>query len=254
MLDKALSGEPAPGGLCRICGAPLQGSLRCPRCNAVHGEGFRCPHCRAVADVERRPDGTLRCKACGGPRLLLDDGRGRLSPGATAALLRARKGTVSAGLWKAVALVSGGIGLMALAATVAVLAIFEPGVLFGALGLALSSLPALAALGALLRSRELRRARERALREAELTAARELAEAAPGELVARDLARTLGVEETRAELLLAELSLDDVVDRRVTDSGELAYSARPRIRVDEATDAELEPESPEAARRERSSP
>ncbi len=253
MLEKALSGEPAPGGLCRICGAPLEGALRCPRCRAVHGEGFRCPHCRAIADVERRPDGSLRCKACGGPRLLLDDGRGRLSDATAIALARARKGSARAGLWKALAFILGGLGLMAMAAALAVVLVFDPGVSFGTLGFAVSSFPLLAALGALRQSRRFERARARDLREAELGAVRELAEASAGELTARQLAHALGMEETKAELLLAELSLEDVVQRRVTDAGELAYSARPRVRVGAAIEESEPDEAQAAAREERSS-
>jgi hypothetical protein len=158
---------------------------------------------------------------------------------------------VRVGLWKALALLLGGFGLMALATAVTVLLVFDPGVMFGALGLALSSLPLLAALGALRQSRGFKRAREQDLREAELTTVRALAESAQGELTARDLAQSLGVDENRAELLLAELSLDDVVQRRVTDAGELAYSARPRVRVGDAD--ETEQESSEVSREERSS-
>ena len=226
-----------------MCGTALQGSLRCPQCKAVHGEGFRCPHCRAIADVARLSQGRLYCKACGGPRLLIDDGRGRLSGREAAALLRARKGIIRAGLWKALGLVLGGFGLMALSTAVIVVLLAHPGVLFGALGLAISSLPLVAALGALRKSGRFRRAKEQDLREAELGAARDLAEASPGELTARDLAQSLGMDETRAELLLAELSLEDVVQRRVTEAGDLAYSARPRVRVSDAPD---EPEAPDA--------
>jgi hypothetical protein len=126
-------------------------------------------------------------------------------------------------------------------------------VLFGALGFAVSSLPLLAALGALRQSGRYKRAREHDLREAELAAVRELAEASPGELTARDLAASLGIPETKAELLLAELSLDDVVQRRVTDAGELAYSARPRVRVGEAIEESPTDEAQDSAGEERSS-
>lgn len=241
MLDQALSGEPAAGDRCRVCGASLQGSLRCPSCRAVHGEGFRCPHCRAVADVEPDRGGVLRCRACGGPRLLVDEGRGRLSSGAVDALRRARQSRSQARLWKGGAFALGALGLCLLAVTAVTLLLFDPGVLVGALGVSLGCLPLLAALGAWRRSGRHQRDGQHELYQAELDAVRELTEAAASELTARELARSLSVDEARAELLLAELSLNDVVERRVTTAGELAYSAQPRVRVDEADEAEAEP-------------
>ncbi len=239
MVSRVLSGEPGEGGTCRVCGTALQAqSPRCTNCGAVHGEGFRCPHCRAVADVERLADGRQRCRACGGPRLLVDDGKIALSGAEREALRQARRAMLASGLWKTLGVGLGVFGAFALLAAIAVVALTSPGVLFGTLALALSSLPLLFGFGAYRRGTQLGRERDQAWRRAELSAAKDLAQASDGELMAGALARALGVDEARAELLLAELSLEDQVARRVTDSGELAYSARPRVRVDEVEASE----------------
>jgi len=251
MASRALSGEPIEGGLCRVCKNPLQaGSLRCSNCGAVHGEGFRCPHCRAVADVERLDDGRQRCRACGGPRLLLDDGKTALSGREHEPLRQAQRALLRSGLWKTGGALLGAFGVFALLLTIGVVALASPGVLLGSLALALSSLPLLAAFGAYRRGVALGRARDQAWRTAELSAAQDLAQATEGELTASALSRALGIDEPRAELLLAELSLQDRVARRVTDTGELAYSARPRVRLEAGAsepgetllEAEAEPE------------
>jgi hypothetical protein len=268
MALRVLSGEPDEGGLCRVCGTPLQaGSLRCAKCSAVHGEGFRCPHCRAVADVEKLPDGRLRCKACGGPRLLLDDGRVALSGAEREPLQLARRAIMKSGLWKALGVGLGVFGALALLVAAGIVALTSPGVILGTLAIAFAALPLLFGFGAYRRGVAAARDREDAWRAAELRVAKDLAQSSEQELTAAALAQTLGMDETRAELLLAELSLDDHVARRVSDTGELVYSARPRVRLTEpATDAELaealaevstppeEPLTPASARSEKSEP
>ena len=233
MVERVLSGEPDEGGLCRVCKTPLEAcSLRCSNCGAVHGEGFRCPHCRVVADVEQLPDGRQRCKACGGPRLLLEGGRVALSGNEREPLRQARQALLRSGLWKALGVGLGAFGAFALLAAIVTVAFTSPGVMLGTLALALTSLPLLLSFGAYRRGVALGKERDQAWRAAELSAVKDLAEASPGELTASALSKALGVDEARAELLLAELSLDDHVARRITDAGELAYSAKPRVRVD----------------------
>jgi hypothetical protein len=234
MVERALSGEPDEGGLCRICQKPLvDGALRCSHCGAVHGEGFRCPHCRAAADVEALANGRLRCKACGGPRILLDGGKATLSGNERPALQQARRAITRSGLWKALGAGLGAFGALSLLIAITVVAFTSPGVILGTLGLALSSLPLLFAFGAYRRGVSYGKERDEAWRAAELSAVKDLAQQSSGELTAAALGKALGIEEVRAELLLAELSLEDHVARRVTDSGELAYSARPRVRLTE---------------------
>jgi hypothetical protein len=207
------------------------GAVRCDRCGAVHGEGFRCPHCRAVADVERGSDGRLRCKACGGARLLLDDGKLVLSGREREALRLARSSARRATAWKL-----GGAALLAAGALALVIAVLfvlfaQPGIMVGTLSLAASILPLLIAFGAFGRGRKEGRASDQSYREAELSAAKDIADKTSGELTAPELARALDMDEQKAELVLAELSLSDVVQRRVTENGDLAYSTRPRVRV-----------------------
>ncbi len=244
MFDRALSGQPNQDGRCRVCQAPLRDANgRCERCGAVHGEAFRCPHCRAITDIEFTGNGRQRCKACGGPRLVIQDGKVALSGDEREALRRARSHLMPAQLWR-----FGGwalLGAGALSLVIALLfAIFaSPGVLVGTLGLALGALPLLAGLGALRRASGGARELERAWHDAELSAAKDLAHAAGAELTAASLARALGIDEMRAELVLAELSLEDVIQRRVTDTGDLAYSSPPRVRVEQAGDLEAEREA-----------
>jgi hypothetical protein len=249
MVSRVLSGEPGEGGTCRVCGTALEAeSPRCANCGAVHGEGFRCPHCRAVADVERLADGRQRCSACGGPRLLVGDGKIALSGAEREALRQARRALLASGLWKTLGVGVGVFGAFALLAAIGVVALTSPGVILGTLALALSSLPLLFGFGAYRRGAQLGRERDQAWRKAELSAAKDLAQAGDGELTAATLARALGVDEAHAELLLAELSLEDQVARRVTDSGELAYSVRPRVRVDGGeSEAEAEAEAERAS-------
>ncbi|HEV8247461.1 MAG TPA: hypothetical protein VGP93_16910 [Polyangiaceae bacterium] len=188
------------------------------------------------------PEGRTRCKACGGPRLLVEDGKLALSGKEREPLIRAQKSQLQAGVWK---LLGGGLfAAFALASVAAALLIVlaHPGILLAASALTMVCLPLIAALVAQRRSRFFGEQREQALREAELSAARDLTEATGAELTASLLASALGLREERAELLLAELSLDDVVHRRVTEGGELAYSARARFRVGETAS-----ETPEAS-------
>ena len=50
---------------------------------------------------------------------------------------------------------------------------------------------------------------------------------------AADLGRIMHLEESQAERLLALLNVEDFLRRRVTDDGDLVYSAQqPRLRVD----------------------
>jgi hypothetical protein len=210
--------------------------------------------------VERLADGRQRCRACGGPRLLVDDGKIALSGAEREPLRQARRALLSSGLWKTLGVGVGVFGAFALLAAIGVVVATSPGVMLGTLALVLTSLPLLVAFGAYRRGVKLARERDQAWRAAELSAAKDLAQATQDELTAAALARALGVDELRAELLLAELSLEDQVARRVTDSGELAYSARPRVRVDgenelqALTEAESASAAPEEGRASKESP
>ncbi len=252
MFDRALSGQPNQDGRCRVCQAALgDGSGRCPQCGTVHGEAFRCPHCRAIADVEFTASGRQRCKACGGPRLLVQDGKLALSGDESEPLRRARTQQLPADLWKFAGWALLGAGALALLMALLFVTFASPGVLVGALALSIGALPLLASLGALGRARRHARERDRAWDDAYRTAARNIAQASGSELTASSLARALGIDEPRAELLLAELSLDDIVHRRVTETGDLAYSPPARVRVaeheqPEGDEAQAEPQAERA--------
>jgi hypothetical protein len=172
---------------------------------------------------------------------LLDDGKATLSGNERQALQQARRAVVRSGLWKALGAGLGAFGALSLLIAIGVVALASPGVMLGTLALAFSSLPLLFAFGAYRRGVSYGKERDEAWRAAELSAAKDLAQQSNGELTAAALGKALGIDEVRAELLLAELSLEDHVARRVTDSGELAYSARPRVRLTEPMTEAMEP-------------
>jgi hypothetical protein len=67
------------------------------------------------------------------------------------------------------------------------------------------------------------------------------------ELTSAALAQALGIPESQADYLLAELSVDDRVHSRVTDVGEVVYSTRSPGRVRVETEAATEEDSDDYA-------
>lgn len=240
MISEALT-EPGPGGICRVCDTQLDpGSLRCRVCGAVYGESNRCPHCRAVADVEGAglPG---RCRVCGGPRIRVDDTTVIRSGREIPVLLRAQRARRAAR-----ALDVGAVGAAAVAASVlvalvtaAVTASPSAGVLLLGSVLVLATTTFAAALAR--RARVERRASASAVEEAKLLVASDVVRSHGGRLDAPLLARALRVDEREAELLAAELALNDYLAARVDDAGTLALTPG-RVRVTAPLDATaLEP-------------
>lgn len=225
-MDTATSTTP-----CRACSAPLTvGARKCDRCGVLQRDDVRCPHCGAVADAAPDAELLFACEACGGPRVPHDDAVAESDSAEVAALRkvesarRARAGWKAAG-FGAAALLAFGLGMLGLAGLAfgAGLKLAVVTVLFGAplaalLGMALRRISA--------RSSEIRPALDAAWQ----AAASDVARRAQGALSAGELARALRIDEPRAEELLAQLDVNDMVSGADTDA--LRSTPPPRMRVD----------------------
>jgi hypothetical protein len=224
--------EPAPAEACSACNGALDALGRCSKCGAVFGEAYRCPLCHAVSDVEASPTLYYRCRTCGGPRV--PPAAGPSSERETALLKQARAEQLRAGAFRvgsAFALASGLLSL--LVTNVVLLATSPPGFAKFA-ALFASAVPVLLAVLAFRSSAAHQKKLDVALQQAWLSAAGRVAARAGGQISAASLAQTLGIAETRAELLLAELSVQDFIEPSALPS------PSPKVRVTELADpAEL---------------
>ncbi len=206
---------------CSACGGELTALGKCERCGAVFGEAYRCPLCHALSDVEANAQLNWSCRTCGGPRI---PPRAGASPEGEIAQLRiARREQLRAGAFHAGSGFALGAGLLALLVTNVVLLATSPPPLAKAFALFASVVPLLLSFLAFRRARAHRQGLERALQQAWLAAASRVA-ARDGHVTAPALAATLGLDEARAELLLAELSVQDLIG---------AEPAAARVRVTE---------------------
>src|SRR5690606_39063157 len=73
---------------------------------------------------------------------------------------------------------------------------------------------------------------QRALDEAWRTAARDLVIASKNGITAADLAERMGLDQTAAENLVAEVSIDDAVRSRMTDDGRIIVAPVEGLRID----------------------
>ncbi|MET0794421.1 MAG: hypothetical protein ABW061_23065 [Polyangiaceae bacterium] len=215
--DASLAARAARPEACSACGAALDSIGRCQQCGAVFGEAYRCPLCQALSDVE--PNTTLyyRCRACGGPRIPPTD-----SPisEAEAALLRsARAEQLRAGAFKAGAGFAVASGALSLLLTSVVLLVTSPGAVAKFAALLASVVPFALSLFAWRRAQGHAAALRSALQQAWLLAASRVvaahahAQTSTHQMSAAELARSLRIDEPRAELLLAELSVRDFVEQ-----------------------------------------
>jgi hypothetical protein len=218
LLRQALS-EPLPGGVCRVCEERLpEGSLRCVGCGAVYGEKNRCPSCRAVAAAEPSV-GLGRCRVCGHPRFCVQDAETVRTHRELPLLRRAERARR-----RAAALASGALGgaalgvLMLLLDRLSLAVSAESGFSWGLL---LALFPLAASLPFAERARAARAEQRRLLDQARLVVAADVIASHGGPLEARDLAQRLALEAAQAELLVAQLSLDDFLRLRVSEAGEL---------------------------------
>jgi hypothetical protein len=211
---------------CSVCSGPLDPLGRCAKCGVVFGEAYRCPLCQAISDVEASDTPYTRCRSCGGPRIPPNE-----SPisEAEAALLRsARSAQLRAGAFRAgsgFALASGAVSLLV---TLVVFLVTSPAALAKVAALIASVVPFALSFFALRSARSHAKKFDAALQQAWFLAASRLVQAHDGKLGAKELAQLLRVDEARAELLLAEVNVQDLL-RSPT---ELA----PRVRVTELSD------------------
>jgi|SRR5690554_4209629 hypothetical protein len=195
----------------------------------------RCPHCRASVGVVPARQGGLRCRICGGPRVVIRDRRMVLGGNEVAHLVEARQRRRVAWLWLGLALLSGAIGSIFLLLVTIGLLVFSASTLTSAIFLLLGSIPWVAAFLAWRRRRRALAAGNEALRRAQLSAARDVLGGARRDLTAQDIARYLELPLPQTEQLLTELNVDDSIVSEVTDAGEVTYRLAPlRLRVDES--------------------
>lgn len=232
--DAALAARP---DACSACGGALDALGQCEGCGAVFGEAFRCPLCEAVSGIE--PNEALRfcCRTCGGPRI--PPNVSPISEPERALLRTARADQLRAGAFRAGAAFASASGLLSVLVTLVVLLATTPSPVAKFAAWLATSVPFALAWFALARSRRYLKQQNSALERAWFLAASRLAEAAGGTMTVPALAQALRIDGDRAELLLAELSLEqnDPFD-----------TASPRLRVGEPSGAESASELTESTR------
>ena len=204
--DAAHAARPAT---CSACGGSLDALGRCSQCGAVFGEAYRCPLCRAISDVELDSTLYFRCRTCGGPRV---PPSGQTVSGAEVALLHtARSEQLRAGAFRAGSAFALGSGVLSLFITSIVLLASAPAGFAKFAAMLASLVPFVLAFFAFRRARKHARGLDGALQQVWLLAASRLVLQHGGQISARALAEALRVDEARAELLLAEASVQDLL-------------------------------------------
>lgn len=220
--------------VCSVCSGPLDPLGRCVKCGAVFGEAYRCPLCQAISDVEASGTSYPRCRSCGGPRI--PPSESPVSEAEVELLRSARSEQLRAGAFRAGAGFALASGAVSLFVTLVVFLVTSPAPFAKVAALVASVVPFVLSLLAVQRSRRHARKFELALQQAWFLAASRLTRAHAGELGSQELARLLQVDEARAELLLAEVNVQNLLQQpsdpaarvRVTelaDPAELAAAA-----------------------------
>ena len=220
---------------CSACGGPLDPLGGCPRCGAAFGEAYRCPLCHAISGIEASPTVQFCCRTCGGPRI--PPSSSPVSEAEVALLQRARGEQLRATAFQGGAAFAVASGVLSLLVTSVVLLAISPPAFAKFAALLASAVPFVLSVFALRRGRQHLEKLEAALQQAWVLAASRLAARSEVPMTAAALARDLRVDEARAELLLAEVSLQDFVQptelparMRVTDLSapdDLAAAAEP---------------------------
>lgn len=198
--------------------------------------GSACPHCHALAGTEPHSTLLFRCLICGAPRI--PEGQAARSGREVEPLKLARKEQIRSLALRAAAIFLLVSGAVATAVAVLILALISTGLLVKALALLVASVPFWLGVAALRNAGLHQKQLERSLDQAWLSVLAD--EQAQGALDAATVARRFGVTEARAELWLAELSVQELM-------GELGPGAEARLRVPEeaesAPDAEPDAET-----------
>lgn len=249
MTSSQLPFLPAPGNRCRICDAALEhGSLACGVCGAVYGEQNRCPHCGVVAGVDR-DRGVGRCRVCGKARIALADPATERSGRETALLRRAEAERRQQWIRSGVAVAFGGLALFALLVAAVLLA--TKLTVLSLVGFALAVAGGGGGAAFAQQARRATRHRRRLLADAERIVAADMLRSHSGSLAPSELARALGVETQQAELMLAEIEIDDFLHARVDTTGYVEPGPQRQRAADAAVEGEAQENPPEVAHRQR---
>ena len=236
----ALAAEPVA---CSACQGTLDPLGHCPRCGAAFGEAYRCPLCHAITGVEASTTLQFCCRACGGPRI--PPTASPLSDAEVSLLQRARSEQLRARAFQSGAAFAVASGVTSLLVTSVVLLMISPPAFAKFAALLACSVPFFLSVFALRRGLQHTESLEATLQQAWLLAAARLVQFRGGHLTAADLAQELRVDEARAELLLAEASIQNFLQSptelpartRVPESSEqdgLAENGEPaKARADE---------------------
>ncbi len=193
----------------------------------------KCPHCGGLAKTSPHPELGAICNICGAPRIGVKGVE--LSGKEKAPLEAARNAMRTRTLWRVATLFGSVVAAfgLAVAALVAVVASFSSA--FGGVAMVLPWV--ILALVARQKAKGETTNLTRALDEAWKSAARDVVVQSDG-VTASGIGEALGLEESKAEELLAELSVDDDLRSRVTDDGRLVLAPSTMVRIDaEATGA-----------------
>jgi len=216
--------------VCSVCSGPLDPLGRCAKCGVVFGDAYRCPLCQAISDVEASDTQYARCRSCGGPRI--PPSESPISEAEVALLRSARSEQLKAGAFRAgagFALASSAVSLLV---TLVVFLVTTPALFAKAAAVTAGAVPLVLSFLASRRARSHARKFEAALQQAWFLAASRLVHAHDRALSSKELAQLLRIDEARAELLLAEVNVQDLLQQ----PSEVAA----RVRVTELSDpAEL---------------
>jgi len=187
----------------------------------------KCPHCGGLAKTSPHPEYGAVCNICGAPRIHVDDVK--LSGKERPHLEAARNAMRTRTLWRVAALFGTVVAAfgMAVAALVAIVASMSSA--FGGVAMVLPWV--VLALVARHKAKGESKSLERSLDEAWKSAARDVVMENDG-VTASGIGEALGLEESKAEALLAELSVDDALQSRVTEDGRLVLAPSTMVRVD----------------------
>jgi len=190
-----------------------------------------CPHCGSHAVTLRHDEHRYVCGVCGGPRIHIDAEDVELSGDEFEPLQRAQAARKSRFWWRLWGVFGGLVGSFGLLTTAIMALLFEPGVIGAGLGIAAALPFLLLAFTALGKNKTRTEDIQRAVDAAWKSAARDLVLASPEGLTAKQLSKKLPLSVQAAETLLAELSVDDMLQSRVTDDGKLQFSASAAARI-----------------------
>ncbi|MEM1032900.1 MAG: hypothetical protein AAGN82_21320 [Myxococcota bacterium] len=191
----------------------------------------KCPHCGAKAKTSANPELGAVCNVCGAPRI--DVREVTLSGKERKPLIAARDAMRSRTLWRVAALFGTVVSVFGLGVTAMVALFMGAGAAYAVGGISMA-LPwiLLAAVGYVKAKGETKNLEAR-LSEAWRSAARDVVAARPSGVTASGLAETLQLDEAKAEEILAELSIDDMLQSRITDEGGLVLAPSTMLRIDQ---------------------